>query len=338
MSDLGTMPLGPMVTEVLGLLALPTSALLDTKIKDAINRAYESVAKSGTWPSLDRTDVVGLKSPALSSETTLLGLAATSPLPWGCRNAHAVFLNTSEQIELKQVTIDELLRRHRIDETGTPSFYALVGETVQYKELAASDTFVLTGNAANDDIATARIWYREQTGHLGEVVSPAFTGTFSSGITSPTAAAAGYSIERITVSKNWVGPITITRTTGATEIAAIATPFTTAASNPMRRVETRPLMRVAPLPTADTACTVVWRRVPRRLLKNDDVPEIPVSAALIYGAAADLLRSMKRMSQAAQMEAKKLEALTTEKAGEQALGGFAAPMFGNFLDGTGVYP
>jgi hypothetical protein len=81
---------------------------------------------------------------------------------------------------------------------------------------------------------------------------------------------------------------------------------------------------------------VIWRRVPRRLLKNDDVPEIPVSAALVYGAAADLCRADKRMSQAAAFEAKKFEVLTGERAGEDALGGFAAPMYGNFLDSTGV--
>lgn len=337
MADLGTMPLGPMVTEVLGLLSLPTSALLDTKIKDAINRNYEQVAKSGTWPSLDRTDLIGLKSPALSAQATFLGLATSAPLPWGCRNVRAIFLHTPARQELQQVTPEELWRRYAKTTTGAPECYAIAGETIQYAELAAADTFVLAGNAANNDIATARVWYREHNSHLGEVVSPAFSGTFSTGVTSPTQAAAGWSIERITVSENWTGAITIVRTADLTPLVGISGPFGTAAANPMRRVETRPLIQVAPQPDAAYTATVIWRRIPRRLFKNDDVPEIPVSAALVYGAAADLCRADKRMSQAAAFEAKKFEILTGERAGEDALGGFAAPAFGNFLDSTGVW-
>ena len=231
---------------------------------------------------------------------------------------------------------EELARLYSTTTTGKPSAYAIVGETCQHTPIAASESFTLTGNAVNDDVSTARVWYRQQSGHLGEVVSPALTGTFSSGVSSPSAATSGWPIERITVSSNWAGDITITGATSATELVKVSSPYGTAASNPTLRVETRPLIRFAPTPDVDVKCTVIWSRIPRKLIKADDVPEIPVGSALVYGAAADLLRTEKRFSQANEFEAKKVEALTAETAGEEPQGGFAAPIFGNYLDQTGI--
>lgn len=123
---------------------------------------------------------------------------------------------------------------------------------------------------------------------------------------------------------------------GGSEIAKMSSPFGTQTSNPMVRAETRPLIRVAPTPDAAYACTVIWKKSPRKLVKTDDVPEIPVSSALVYAAAADLLRMEKRYEQASAMERKKLEARQGTVAGEQMQGGFAAPIHGNFLDQTGL--
>jgi len=333
MADLGTSTLGEMRTEVLNLLGKPSSSLLVQKIDAAINRAMEWAVKQGEWPTLTRTDEFGLFAPADSTSATFQSASAFAALPWGCRNVQAMFLQGSNsRRELRQISPEEMSRLYSVTETGAPAAYAIVGETCQHTPIASSESFTITGNAVNDNISTVRIWYRQQSGHLGEVVSPALSGSFSTGVTSPSAATSGWPIERITVSENWAGPITIT---GATELVKIESPFGTAASNPMSRIETRPLVRLGPTPDADYAGTVIWRRVPRRLLKADDAPEVPVSAALVYAAAADLLRIDKRFSQANAMEAKKIEAVTGEGLGEQSRGGFAAPEYGNFLDQTG---
>lgn len=337
MADLGTQQLSDMRSEVLELLGKPSQAYLVTKIDHALNRRLEWVVKQGDFPTLVRQDEVGLRTPSDTDSTIFQGSAAYAPLPWGCRNVQAMFLQVSAENEVEQLSAEEMARRYSITTTGRPKHYAIVGETVQHTELAASDTFVVSGDAVNDDgVATARVWYRTNSGHLGEVVSPSFSGAFSTGITSPSAAAPGWPIERISVSSNWAGDITITRTTGGTELAKIATPFATASSNPMSRVETRPLIRVAPTPDAAYKATVIWKRIPRRLVKADDAPEIPVSTALVYGAAADLLRAEKRYAQAREMEAMAHASLSTEVAGESMQGGFAAPAFGNFIDQCGV--
>lgn len=336
MADLGTSTLGEMRTEVLNLLGKPSSTLLVQKIDAALNRTMEWAVKQGEWPSLTRTDEFGLTAPADSTSATFQSASAYAALPWGCRNVQAMFLQSpNSRVELRQKTPEEMARLFASTSTGAPTTYAIVGETCQHTPIATSESFTLTGNAVNDNIATARVWYRQQSGHLGEVVSPALTGAFSSGVTSPSAATSGWPIERITVSENWAGPITITGATSATELVKIASPYGTAASNPVLRVETRPLVRLGPTPDADYAATVIWRRVPRKLIKADDVPEIPVSAAMVYGATADLLRIEKRFSQANSMESKKIEALTSESVGEESYGGLAAPELGNFLDQTG---
>ena len=335
-ADLGTQTLGDMQTEVLSLLGKPSSAHLLTKITQALNRSLEWAVKQGQWPTLIRQDEVGLKAPADAASKTLLAGGAYAPLPWGCRNVQAMFLQQEGQGEIRQVSPEEMARLYSTTTTGKPEAYAIVGETCQHTELAATDTFVVTGNAVNDDVATCRIWYRQQNGHLGEMVSPSITGTFSAGVTSPTAATAGWPIERFSVSGLWAGDITITATTGGAELAKISSPFAATANNPMSRSETRPLVRLGPTPDAAYACTVIWKRIPRKLVKNDDIPEIPASAAMVYAATADMLRTEKRYSQASQMDSKKLEAMGAEEAGESMQGGFAAPMFGNFLGQTGV--
>jgi hypothetical protein len=336
MADLGTQTLSEMKTEVLSLLGKPSSALLETKITQGLNRALEWAVKHGQWPSLTRQDEIGLRAPADATSATLLSGAAYAPLPWGCRNVQAIFLQEPSKHEIIQNSAEEMARKFAVTTTGKPEVYAIVGETCQHTEITVVDEVItLTGNAVNDDVATARVWYRQHSGHLGEVVSPSLTGTFASGVSSPSAATSGWPIERITVSGLWAGDITLANATDG-ELALISGPFGTASANPMIRAETRPLIRVAPIPDQAYACTVIWKRVPRKLVKNDDIPEIPVSAAMVYAATADLLRTEKRYQQAGQMDAKKREAMGAEEAGEQMQGGFVSPVHGNFLDQTGV--
>jgi len=337
LADLGTETLATMQAECLSLLGKPSSALLLTKLTQGLNRALEWAVKQGQWPTLTRSDEVGLRAPADADSKTLMAGAAYAPLPWGCRTVQAIFLQSPSRQEVRQVSPEELARTYATTTTGAPQVYAIVGETCQHTELAANDTFILTGDAVNNDVSTARVWYRQQTGHLGEVVSPSLNGTYSTGVPSPSAATSGWPIERITVSGKWAGDITLARSSSPfTELAKISGPFSTSAANPMIRAETRPLIRVSPTPDQAYACTVIWKRIPRKLVKNDDMPEIPVSAALVYAATADILRTEKRFDQANQMESKKLEAMGAEEAGENMQGGFVAPMYGNFLDMTGI--
>jgi len=336
LADLGTQTLGEMKSEVFALLGKPSSSLMEAKITQALNRAMEWAVKQGDWPTLVRQDEVGLRAPSDADSKTFLAGGAYAPLPWGCRNVQAIFLQNPSLVEVQQMSAAEMARRYSVTTTGRPVAYAIVGETCQHTEIAASESFTITGDAVNDDVATCRVWYRQQSGHLGEVVSPALTGSFSSGVSSPSAATSGWPIERITVSALWAGDITLTGVTSGTVLAKLSGPFGTSSSNPMVRVETRPLIRVAPTPDAAYSCTVIWERIPRKLVKNDDVPEIPVSTALVYAAAADLLRVEKRFSQANAMEAKKLEAFSMETVGEDQQGGFAAPVHGNYLDQTGI--
>jgi len=335
-ADLGTQTVSEMQAEVLSLIGKPSSALYLTKILQSMNRGLEMAAKQGDWPTLIRQDELGLRTPSDTDSKTFLSGAAYAPLPWGCRNVQAIFLQSPERHEVHQTSAEEMARRYSTTVTGKPEVYAIVGETCQHTELAASDSFILTGNAVNDDVATARVWYRQQSGHLGEVVSPSLTGSYSSGVSSPSPASSGWPIERMTVSGLWAGDITLTSTTLGTELAKMSTPYGTQASNPVVRSETRPLIRVAPTPDAAYACTVIWKRIPRKLVKNDDMPEIPVSAALVYGAAADLLRVEKRYEQASVMDRKRRETMGAETAGESPQGGFAAPEYGNYLDQCGV--
>lgn len=338
MADLGTDTLTSMRDQVLGLLGEASSQGRVSKIDAALNRAYVRIASSGHWPTLERVDEVGLSRPSDSGSATLQGGEGAFPLPWGCRDITALVLHDPPGREVEQISAAQFFRNYSVAEAGTPKHYCLVGETVQHTRLAAADTVVITGNAANDAAAVLRIWYRQNASETGEITDQLFDvgSTFSTGVTTSGTLAPGFSIERIVVNDNWVGDITIARTTGATQIAKITGPFMPIAGSPLRRVMTRPLARIGPIPSGDLAATVIWRRQPRRLVNPTDAPEIPVSPALVYAAAAELLRVDRQFAMARDYEAKAGEALAGSEAGESRDPEVSMPVMGDFIGMTGT--
>lgn len=338
MADLGTDTLASMREQVFGLLGESSSQGRLTKIDAALNRAYHRIASSGHWPTLERVDEVGLVKPSDSTRTTLRSGEANFPLPWGCRDITSMVLHEPRGHEVVQMDPAAFFRRYGTTETGVPCHYCLVGETIQHTRLSATDTVIITGAAANESAATLRVYYRVNDDETGEVTSELFDvgSAFSSGVTTAGSLAPGFPLERIVVNDKWVGDITITRTTGGTQLAKLSGPFLAIAGNPMRQVKTRPLARVGPIPDADTKATVVWRRQPQRLLNASDAPEIPVSSALVYSAAAELLRVDSKFAQARDFEAKSEQALSGSEAGESRDPEVSMPVGGSFIDMTGT--
>ena len=337
MAESGYETLSSLRTQVFELLGEASSQGRLPKIDSAINRAYTRIAASGHWPTLELVDEVGLTRPSDSARPTLLGGVAEFPMPWGSRDATLILQEPAGR-EVEQMGAAAFYRAYAVTDSGTPKNYCIVGETVQHTKLAAADTVVITGDAANDAAAAMRIWYRTSDNETGEVTDELFDAgsTFSTGVTTTGTLAAGYPISRIVVNDKWVGAITIARTTGATELAKLSGPFLPIAGSPFRRVLTRPLARLGPLPSVDTRATVVWRRQPRRLVNPTDAPEIPVGAALVYAAAAELLRVDRQFSMARDYEAKSQQALDGSEAGESRDPEIAMPLGGNLVDGTGT--
>lgn len=337
MAESGYETLSSIRTQVFELLGESSSQGRVPKIDSAINRAYTRIASSGHWPTLELVDEVGLVRPSDAARPTLLGGIAEFPMPWGSRDA-TLILQEPAGVEVVQMPAALFYRTYAISDSGTPRHYCIVGETVQHTRLAAADTVVITGVAANDSAAAMRVQYRTSDNETGEVSNELFDAgsTFSTGVTTTGTLAAGFPISRIVVNENWVGAITIVRTTGSTEIAKLNGPFLPIAGAPFRRVLTRPLARIGPLPAVDTKATVIWRRQPRRLENPTDAPEIPIGAALVYAAVAELLRIDRQYSMSRDMEAKSQEALDGSESGESRDTEIASPLGGNLADATGA--
>jgi hypothetical protein len=338
MSELGSDTLSQMRTEVFGLLGEISTPGRQQKVDAALNRALERIAKEGHFPTLQRVDEVGLNKPSDTSTDTLKSGEAFYPLPWGCRDVQSIILHSPSGTVLEQLTAATLYTRYSVTATGTPMNYAIVGETVQHARLSVADTVVITGDATNNSLSTLRIWYRANDDYTGEVTSQLFDvgSTFGAGVTTSGTLAAGWPIERIAVNDKWIGDITITRTTGGTQLAKISGPFLPIAGNPMRRTLTRPLARVCPLPDGNLKATVIWRRMPQRLINPSDIPEIPVATSMVYAAAAEMLRIDRKFVQANVYEAKVSQALDGTQKAESPVLEIAPPMWGSFVEATGT--
>jgi hypothetical protein len=338
--DISTQSLSEMSSEVLALLGKPSSAFLLSKIHAAINRTMDWAVKQGTWPTLQRQSEIGLQAYQNPAATTLLSGGEYFPFPQDCRSISGIFLQGNTGVEVEQTSAVELARLYDPSTTGLPVKYAIVGETIQHTEVVTAERICVKGDAVNNNVATVRVWYRSKDELAGEILSPVASGDFSTGNGAVIGQAEdvvypGWGIQRVSTSPLWAGDIKLLGETSGTEYARVSNSYATPSSNPGSVTATRLLGRVGPTPDKNYKCTVIWERTPHRLVKNEDVPEIPCSPCLVYGAAADLLRADKKYAQAAEMDKKKFESLGSETAGEDQFGAGMRPQFGNFVDGTG---
>lgn len=303
--NLAYRPVSDMIDEVQGVIQ-NRSLTKKAKIRKALNRYYIDAWAGYDWKNLEEHVELGLRK----YDDTLADLEAAQgyfPLPWNCENVKEVQLYTPSAVPLTEVSMSELARARgsSLNSSGKPCVWAKAGKTAQYQELAASGTLTCkssdTGNDSPVD-RSVRVRYRSSEGQPGMYFWEDVAGDFTTGEDLSMPVLAGWNIEAVELPAGWVGDFTI-EDASANELVKVYSgeaPVTEA--NNSYRHWSRILGRVEPVPDVDYKAVVTYDRVPRGLLEDKDVPEIPVCGYLVDMAIARLLREDGRADEAPAFE------------------------------------
>lgn len=313
------------------------------KILRALNRAIDEITSDGDWPQLERADEVGLEKRSDTAQTVIDSSASSFFAgPVNCERVKSITIYSPTGATMKQASAAELASDAGSElnsRTGVPYSFARVGQTAQFKPLAADGTLTMKcTSSGNDDVRDVRVRYRTSTAHLGaSVTEDVLGGTFSgSGIALNSTVEAGWSIESVDLPVGWVGALTIEDASAnvIVEIANVFSPGTTSGSHWVHY--SRPLFRVWPNPDQDYKATVVWKERHQPLLTATDALQIPAAAAVVYKAASSIMGAERRLADAAAFNRMAEAALDRAQSGTGRVTEAIRPAYGSVLGAAGV--
>lgn len=303
MTSLGWQTFSDMVSEV-GRIVGDSGTGRRRPIKDAMMRAYDSIAAAVEWPQLVAYDDSGLRTLGVTSVASLEAGEPEAPAPFYAGKIRAIQIqgSGSSPIEIVQPGMLAELAASQATLSTRPRYAAQIGITAQTLRLSAAGQLSVFSpdTAGNDNSLTVVVEYRTSTAPMGHEATAKVTGTFSTGaaLSGVATAAAGYPVSKVLVPSGWAGGLQI-RDGSSNQIVdadAVILPATTTLAEP--RVIQRPLYRFWPTPDQDYGLTWTWWRRPRRLVDDLDTPEIPVSSYLIAATSAAILYQMDKSREA----------------------------------------
>ena len=310
-------------------------------IKDALNRRYAEISRDAEFNELLATEETGLRRTSTGTVAAFVSGDPFFPLPWNCTRVKSLHFQADtfdNKIDLVDAT--ELFTRagSQLLTTGLPCYASIVGETAQYQQVSAAELVtVATTTTANDNSQTLRVNYQRSFNYPGVYNWQDLTGLFSAGVALQEQVATGYPIKEICIPEGWVGGLTATGVTSATEIVAIRNLELPATNvNETYQVAKRLLYRLWPVPDQDYLVTTVYWQRPNRLTEDGDTPLIPVSGWLVEMAAGDILRSQEKAGLAREHSAAAAQLVRAVLASDkQAQRTVIVPYMGNFVTGNG---
>jgi hypothetical protein len=339
-SSLGVTTFSETVSEI-GELVHDTSTARKTPIKQAINRAYDAIAARFDWPQLIFVDESGQRRLSGTAVSTFEDGEAEVPLPYNATDIRSLRLQyqDSTRAPIEVIPAQELYDKigSKITTTGRPRKAAIIGTTAQFKRLTADDTPVVSSEVSgNDGVASVRIEYTKANAVFAEPSVTTLTGNFSAGVAFPNAVLAGYPIRSVTLPSGWKGAFFIkdSSANNITVIRSVQQPSNQA--NNEVRVASNMLLRLDRVPDTDYACTVIFMRRPRKLVDDNDVPEIPVSTYLVEKVAAEILRQQNKKAIAAHHESEAAAFVGSVMRQHHRGPMVATPMRGSFTSQSGL--
>lgn len=305
MTSLGWQNFADMVTDV-GRLVGDSSTGRRRPIKDAMMRYYDTIAAAWEWPQLvafDESGVRDLGSPTIKS---LEAGEPEAPAPFYTGKIRSMMLQgvQAPAIEVVQPGLLAELMGSQPTLSGRPRYASHVASTAQTQRLAADSSLTAScpDSNVNNNTLSVVVEYRRESAPVGHESTVIAAGAFTEGVALPGTAAAGYPISKVVLPSGWAGGLTI-EDTGGTEIVSIRAMFVPLGTviNESQTIA-KPLFRFWPVPDQDYGITWTWWRRPRRLVEDHDTPEIPVTSYLVSATAADILRSMDKLSAAREQE------------------------------------
>lgn len=282
----------------------PGSNRENNLLKQAINEAYFALVSQRDWPELERVDEIGLRKADDSAIATLEATEREAPMVRDSIRIKSIQTYSPSYREIRITSPAEVFRMLGASTTvsAPPELACIVGRTAQHKRIAAAGPITLKSNVStNNNDLVVRVTYRPTDGQVGETIFEDVSGTFSgTGVTLSTQAAAGWSIESVSIPIGWDGNLTIED--ASTTVVQIPQRAPGASGEQHHRWYSRLLLRFAPLPDADYSAMLSYRLTPPELSDNTDVPLIPVADVLINRAAAAYFRSQRKLSIAREFE------------------------------------
>jgi len=269
------------------------TASKDAKIRQALNRRYLYVAGAFRWQQLEHSDESGLRIFSDITLPTLIGSEGEAPMPLGMGRLISLHHQDSRREQLVALQMREFYARANLQSSsqGRPLVYTKVGETAQYRRLAASGAVTAYSSTSANDALTARVMFRENAGQVGEPHWTDVAGPFVAGasVGGGVSLAEGYPIERVALPVAWTGTFELKDGSGNSLVLIQRIEEPATASNSTEVTYTRQLLRFWPVPDTGYGLTVTWLRDVQSLTEDDDAPLMPVSRALVEGAIADML-------------------------------------------------
>ena len=270
---LGYMTLDQMVDQV-GRMVGDTSSARRTKIKDWINTAYDTCCRRFRWPQIFR-----------GSEDTLTLTANSRWLYIPNKYAERIFFLFPHDLDAPApgINIEALfyIYTSAFDSTGPVQNYAEAGEvTTQVAFSTTAEKLDLVSSSVSDTAVVCYIRGLDSSGT--DEISESVTLSGAVGVSS----ANTYSdLVQVTCDGTNVGVIAVTGNTSTTTYLTIA---------PGERTARYIRLRLAYVPTTADTYSYYYKKRVARLIDDNQVPEIPVSHAIVeYATASQFAQERK---------------------------------------------
>lgn len=296
-----------MLAEVQGLMQNSGTSYA-TKIKNAINRAYRSVAAKNNWPSLRAEEDF-----TTAGSTYLV-------LPMYVNRVLEIF-DPSKNIWLQPRNDISKRSTATYSTSGTAYEWEAAGWSPVQTQPSAASAISIKGDGGTDTGTTVRITgkkYPATSSDVGYIIVSESEVTVGASAATTTA----QFVEIISISKDADSDEDIIISAGATYLAYLAKE---------RYASMYRKIRLHYTPASGTSLTIKFQRFPERLVEDQDAPLMPCSDAIVNLACAELLKEQKQFSKAQVMEMAArtfLDQLATEELGQDRGAEQAIPALG----------
>ena len=273
-------PFGAMVDEVQGLIQ-NTGSSYETKVKNALNRAYRRAVDMADWPDLrDEEDVT------TTSENFFY-------LPVYVSRVHEILDLSNNRRDEPTFAIGRKFSSTYMT-SGSGYRWSYAGYAPVVSQPSSASTISIKGDGGSD------------TGTRVYIVGQGDASTTSTGgaiFRRESVVTAGASAA--TTSATFAKLTQVTKEADASEDLIISIGATYLGILPKELYAARYVrIRLHYIPGSGTSFRVQFTRYGTRLIDDGDAPMIPVSDVMVYWASAELLREQKLVTQALALEAK----------------------------------
>jgi hypothetical protein len=256
-----------------------------TRIKDAINRRYDEIARGYDWPDLIRL---------YENEITVTSGEANVYMPRYVDVIKKIVYDADSQL-LRNFSPEQYFARNfdQFSTTGNAFEYSLVGSSAIKREVASAETLDLVSSDAGDTGLAVQVWGLVGGDEINETVT--LDGTSAQTTTNSFSRITKIGTDATSINGQRSGVITISGTTSSTEYATIV---------PQDSDSRYQAIRLQPVPTAATTLTVIYKKRVVPLINDSDTLELEIGPAVVELAIADILRQQHKWQPARDHDAR----------------------------------